>query len=235
MSKLKWDQSGDRLYETGVSKGVLFVKDTSESPATPWLPGVVWNGLTNVTVSPTGAEPNAIYADNIKYLNLMSIEELEASIEAYTYPDEFGECDGSVQIKKGGTATGVSLGQQSRKEFAFAWQTKIGNDLNPDAGYKIHIVYGALASPSERAYDTVNDSPEAITFSWDVTTTPLDVDGHKPTAYIVIDSTKADTNDLAAFEAILYGKDATESPEAPAVPAKLLTPAEVIAHFTNEG
>lgn len=218
MSKLVWDATGQRLYETGVSKGVLFVMNNTGV----YGKGVAWNGLVNVTESPTGAEASAIYADNIKYLNLLSVEELEASIEAYTYPDEFAECDGSATI-----ATGVTIGQQARKTFAFSYQTKIGNDLNPDAGYKIHIIYGCQAGPSERAYDTVNDSPEAITFSWDITTTPVEVPGFKPTALITIDSTKVPAAKLAELEELLYGTAAEE--------ATLPMPAEIITLVGTQG
>lgn len=220
MSKLIWDKSGERFWETGVSKGVLF--PMSEVPG-EYANGVVWNGLVNVTKSPTGAEASAIYADNIKYLNLMSIEELEASLEAYTYPDEFAECDGSATV-----AQGVRIGQQPRKMFALAYQSKIGNDLDPELGYKIHIIYGCQASPSEESHDTVNDSPEAMTFSWDITTTPVNVSGFKPTASITIDSTKTNAAKLAQLEEILYGKDATTEPVAAAVPARLPLPAEII-------
>ena len=199
MPKIVWDKAGERFWETGVSKGVLF--PMSAVPGT-YDDGVAWNGLVNVTQSPTGAEASALYADNIKYLNLMSVEELEASIEAYTYPDEFGECDGSASI-----AQGAKIGQQARKMFALAYQSKIGNDLNPELGYKIHIIYGCMAGPSEKSHDSVNDSPEAMTFSWDLTTTPVEVPGFKPTASIEIDSTKTDPIKLATLEDILYGTD----------------------------
>lgn len=220
MSKIVWDKAGERFWETGVSKGVLF--PMSATPGT-YGDGVAWNGLVNVTQSPTGAEASAIYADNIKYLNLISVEELEASIEAYTYPDEFGECDGSAAI-----AQGAKIGQQARKMFALAYQSKIGSDLEPELGYKIHIIYGCMAGPSERSYDSVNDSPEAMTFSWDLTTTPVDVPGFKPTASIEIDSTKTDATKLAALELILYGTDATTEPVGTAVPARLPLPEEII-------
>ena len=201
MSKLIWDKSGDRFYETGVSKGVLYPFSGSA-----YSTGVAWNGLTAVTESPSGAEATPLYADNIKYLNLVSAEEFGATVEAYTYPDEFAACNGEAQL-----ATGVSIGQQPRKTFGMAYQTKIGNDVNAELGYKIHIIYGALAAPSEKAYATVNDSPEAITFSWELTTTPVEVTGFKPTAYVVIDSTKVDAEKLAALEAILYGSDSEEA------------------------
>lgn len=201
MAKLKWDEAGKHVYETGVSKGVLYVM--SDTPGT-YGKGVAWNGLSSVSESPTGAEVSAIYADNIKYLNLMSREEFEGSIEAYTYPDEFMACDGSASPED---ANGIVIGQQDRKTFAFCYQTKVGNDLNPEAGYKIHIIYGALASPSERSYETVNDSPEAMTFSWDITTTPVAVTGFKPTAHVELDSTKIDKTKLEKIEAKLYGTD----------------------------
>lgn len=205
MAKLVWDKAGEHTYETGVSHGVLY--PMSDTPGT-YDKGVAWNGLSTVTESPSGAEVSAIYADNIKYLNLMSAEEFEGTIEAYTYPDEFMQCDGSASL-----ADGLTVGQQNRKTFAFSYQTKVGNDLNPDAGYKIHIIYGALASPSERSYETINDSPDAISFSWDITTTPVEVTGFKPTAHLEIDSTKVkDKTKLAAVEAKLYGDDTTGTP-----------------------
>ena len=203
MSKLVWDQTGERLYETGVKKGVLYVQDQSGT----YPKGVVWNGLTTVTESPSGAEATPLYADDIKYLNLMSTEELGGTIEAYTYPDEFAECDGSASI-----ATGVLIGQQPRKTFGMAYTTTLGNDVNSNAhGYKLHLIYGALASPSEKSYSTINDSPEAITFSWEFSTTPVNVAGFKPTANIVIDSTKATPEKLTALEKILYGDTETEA------------------------
>lgn len=199
MSKLVWDKTGERLYETGIKNGVLYVQ--SESGTYPT--GVAWNGLTAITESPSGAETTALYADDIKYLNLMSNEEFGATIEAYTYPEEFAECDGSKEL-----VNGVMIGQQARKTFGLCYRTALGNDTEGnDHGYKLHIIYGALAAPSEKAYSTINDSPEAITFSWEITTTPVNVSGAKPTASIVIDSTKADPTKLAALEDILYGKD----------------------------
>lgn len=216
MAKLVWDEAGKHIYETGVSKGVLYVM--SDTPGT-YEKGVAWNGLSSVSESPTGAEVSAIYADNIKYLNLMSREEFEGSIEAYTYPDEFMACDGSASPED---ANGFVIGQQDRKTFAFCYQTKVGNDLNPEAGYKIHIIYGALASPSERSYETVNDSPEAMTFSWDITTTPVAVTGFKPTAHVELDSTKIDKTKLAKIEAKLYGTDE------PSGEPTLLMPDEII-------
>lgn len=213
MAKLVWDKAGEHFYETGVSHGVLY--PMSDTPGT-YDKGVAWNGLSTVTESPSGAEVSAIYADNIKYLNLMSAEEFEGSIEAYTYPDEFMKCDGSASL-----TDGLTVGQQNRKTFAFCYQTKVGNDLDPEAGYKIHIIYGALASPSERSYETVNDSPDAITFSWDITTTPVEVTGLKPTAHLEIDSTKVkDKSKLAKVEDALYGSTSEEP--------KLLLPDEIL-------
>lgn len=212
MSKLVWDQTGERKYETGVKNAVLYVQETAGT----YSNGVAWNGITAVTESPSGAEPTPLYADDIKYLNLLSNEEFGATIEAYMYPEEFEQCDGSASI-----ATGVSIGQQARKAFGLAYKTTVGNDVaNNDFGYKIHLIYGAVASPSEKAYATINDSPEAIIFSWEVTTTPVEVAGHKPTATVVIDSTKVDKEKMAAIEAILFGSDDTE--------ARLPLPAEII-------
>ena len=198
MAKLVWDKTGDRLYETGVKNGVLYIPT-----AGVYSKGVAWNGLTAVTESPSGAEATALYADDTKYLSMMSTEEFGATIEAYTYPDEFAACDGSAEL-----AGGVMIGQQKRSTFGLCYKTTIGNDTEGnDHGYKLHIIYGALAKPSERAYASINDSPEAITFSWEITTTPVNVTGAKPTASLVIDSTKADSSKLAALEDILYGKD----------------------------
>ena len=217
MSKLVWDQTGERLYETGVKKGVLYVQDSGGT----YPKGVVWNGLTTVTESPSGAEATPLYADDIKYLNLMSTEELGGTIEAYTYPDEFAECDGSASL-----AAGVLIGQQPRKTFGMAYTTTLGNDVDSNAhGYKLHLIYGALASPSEKSYSTINDSPEAITFSWEFSTTPVNVAGFKPTANIVIDSTKATPEKLTALEKILYGDTETE--------ARLPLPDEVASIMTQ--
>lgn len=200
MPKLVWDKTGERFYETGVSQGVLYPLNTESSA---YDKGVAWNGLSAVTESPSGAEANAVYADNTKYLSLMSAEEFGATIEAYTYPDEFAQCDGSAEI-----ANGVTIGQQSRKTFGLCYKTVLGNDVDgDDHGYKLHIIYGAMASPSEKGYTTINDSPEAIAFSWEITTTPVTVNGFKPTASLVIDSTKADPTKLAELEKILYGSD----------------------------
>lgn len=222
MAKLVWDQVGERLYETGVKNGVLYPIGANGVYET----GVAWNGLTQVTEKPTGAEPTALYADDIKYLNLFSTEEFGATIEAYTYPDEFMACDGSAEI-----ADGVVIGQQNRKLFGLCYKTTVGNDTEgTDHGYKLHIIYGAQASPSEKAYSTIDDSPEAITFSWDISTTPVDVTvgtgvnavTYKPTATLVIDSTKTDATKLASLEAILYGSDDT-----PGTDPRLPLPAEI--------
>ena len=203
MAKLIWDQTCDRFYETGIDHGVLNPYNTVSKA---YDSGVAWNGLTGVTESPSGAEATPLYADNIKYLNLRSAEEFGATIECYTYPEEFEKLDGSKSL-----ATGVNIGQQSRGTFGLSYRTKVGNDTELDEhGYKLHLIYGATASPSERAYQTVNDSPEAITFSYEVTTTPVEVTGAKPTAILTIDSTKADATKLAALEAILYGTSENE-------------------------
>ena len=201
MAKLVWDQTGERLYETGVKMGVLYPQSAGTYPL-----GVAWNGLTAVTESPSGAEPSPFYADDIKYLNLMSNEEFGGTIEAYMYPDEFAECDGSAELTKG-----VMLGQQKRNAFGLCYRTVLGNDIeNNEHGYKLHLIYGAQASPSEMAYASINDSPEPLTMSWEFTTTPVEVTGHKPTSRIIIDSTKADPTKLKALEDILYGKDDQE-------------------------
>lgn len=198
MSKIKWDVTGQRLYETGVDRGVLYVKgDEGEYGV-----GVPWNGLVSVTESPEGAEPNPVYADNIKYLTLISNEEFKATIEAYTYPEEFEECDGSVEL-----VDGLTIGQQARKGFGFSYRTIVGNDTASNAhGYKLHIVYGCTAQPSDKAYETVNDTPEAITFSWEIDTDPVEMWGDlRPTSILTIDSTRVDKEDLKALEAVLYG------------------------------
>lgn len=197
-NKIKWDAEGEHFYETGVKQGVLYPAKVGGGYNT----GVAWNGLTSVSESPEGAEVTAIYADNQKYLNLMSAEDFGGTIEAYTYPDEFAECDGSANI-----AQGIKIGQQTRKKFAVSYRTEIGNDETAELGYKIHIVYNCLASPSERQYETVNDSPDAITFSWEFSTTPVTVTGYKPSATAVIDSTKLAEGKLELIEAALYGTD----------------------------
>ena len=218
-SPLVWDQTGEKFYETGVKNGVLYVQHTDGT----YPKGVAWNGLTAVTESPSGAEKTALYADDTKYLNMMSAEEFGATIEAYTYPDEFAQCDGSAEI-----ADGVTIGQQARKTFGMVYKTTLGNDVsNNDYGYKLHIIYGALASPSEKGYSTINDSPEAITFSWEVTTTPVNVTGKKPTASLVIDSTKANPEKLTALEKILFGS--TEAA------ARLPLPDEIATLMKNLG
>lgn len=202
MAKLVWDESGKRVYETGVRNGVLYVQGAEGAYGN----GVAWNGLTAVTESPSGAEPTALYADDIKYLELFSAEEFGATIEAYTYPEEFEACDGSASLGKG-----VSIGQQDRKAFGLCYRTVVGNDIKGNEnGYKLHLIYGAKAKPSEKAYQTVNDSPEAITFSWEVSTTPVNVAGFKPTASLTIDSTKIEAAKLQQIEALLYGGDSTE-------------------------
>lgn len=216
---IEWDGVGEKIYETGVDHGVLYIP----SALGVYDTGFAWNGLVSVTESPAGAEPNPQFADNIKYLNLLSAEEFNGTIEAFTYPDEFGQCDGTAEPEPG-----VQLGLQSRKSFGLCYRTKIGNDVDGvDHGYKLHLIYGAMVSPSEKAYQTINESPEAITFSWEFTTTPAPVTGYKPTASIVIDSTKVDAGDLAALEAILYGN--STGPVQPELP----TPDEVIALFAT--
>ena len=217
MAKLVWDESGKRIYETGVQKGVLYVQNEGGT----YPKGVAWNGLTAVTESPSGAEATPLYADDIKYLELRSAEEFGATIEAYTYPEEFEACDGSASLAKG-----VSIGQQDRKAFGLCYRTVVGNDVQGNAhGYKLHLIYGAVASPSEKAYATVNDSPEAVTFSWEITTTPVEIEGFKPTASITIDSTKVNPTKLAELEKKLYGDTSTE--------AQLPLPSEVKTIFAE--
>ena len=217
--KIAWDQTGERLYETGADRGVLYHLDEFNK----YTRGYAWNGMIGVTESPAGAEATDLYADNIKYLSMRSAETFGATIEAYTYPDEFAECDGSAEI-----ATGVKIGQQTRKTFGLCYRTVIGNDTNGnDHGYLLHLIYGCTASPSEKPYATINDSPEAITFSWEVTTTPVNVEGFKPTASLTIDSTKANATDLATLEGILYGTAAGAEGTPAAVEPRLPLPDEV--------
>lgn len=213
MARLVWDATGSRLYETGTKMGVLYPLNASGV----YTPGVAWNGLSAVTESPSGADPNAIWADDIKYLELRGAEEFGGTIEAYTYPDEWAKCDGSAEI-----TTGVMIGQQVRSPFGLCYRTVLGNDVKrDDYGYKLHLIYNATASPSEKSYQTINDSPEAISFSWEYTTTPVEVAGYKPASQITIDSTKVDHEKLAALEAILYGGDETD-PRLP-LPSEVIT------------
>ena len=216
MAKLTWDDTGKRFYETGVDQGVLYVRDSDGA----YPLGVPWNGLINVTESPEGAEPNAQYADNMKYVNIQSTEEFKATIEAFTYPEEFAECDGSAQPKPG-----AFIGQQERKTFGLVYRTKIGNDLTQEAGYKLHLVWGAVAAPSEKAYATINDSPEPTTFSWEITTTPVNVTGYLPTSTMTLDSIELGSVKMAAIEAKLFG-DATNA-------AALLMPDAILALITT--
>lgn len=224
MSKLVWDKTGERLYETGVKQCVLYLQKEKDSENRPYANGVAWNGITNISEKPTGAEATALYADDIKYLNLISNEDFEASVEAYTYPDEFGLCDGSVEL-----ADGVIIGQQKRNTFGLCYRTTLGNDVDGnDYGYKLHFIYGATAAPSEKGYSTINDSPEAITFSWELKTTPVNVSGKdmRPTACLTIDSTKVkNAEKLTALEAIIYGTELTEP--------RLPLPDEIAALFAT--
>lgn len=214
MAKIVWDKAAEHFYETGVDHGVLYPqKETGE-----YDKGVAWNGLTAVTESPSGAEATDLYADNIKYLSLLSAETFAATLEAYTYPDEFATLDGSGEL-----SAGVMIGQQARSAFGLCYRTQLGNDVKgSDYGYKLHIIYGAKASPSEKSYSTINDSPEAITFSWELSTTPVAVEGFKPTASLVIDSTKVGTAKMAKLEAKLYGTDAASGGEGATEPTLLL-------------
>lgn len=217
MARITWDETGKRLYETGVRHGVLYPRD----PSGAYPKGVAWNGLTTITESPSGAEATPLYADDIKYLNLVSAEEFSATVEAYTYPDEFAICDGSAAI-----AEGVLIGQQTRQTFGLCYRTVLGNDVElENYGYKIHLIYGCVAAPSDKGYQTINDSPDAISFSWEVTTTPENVTGFKPTASLVVDSTKVNPEKLKEFEDILYGDASNE--------AKLPLPDEVAAIFAT--
>lgn len=203
MAALAWDTTGQRFFELGVDHGVLYPFNSTSST---YPKGVAWNGLTSVNESPDGAEPNDMWADNMKYATIRSTETFGGTIEAYTYPDEFELCDGSASI-----ATGVTIGQQTRSAFGLSYRTRIGNDVNDELGYKLHLVYGATASPSEKSYETINDSPDAITFSWEFDTTPVAIKGYKPTSLITIDSTKADPTALASLLVILYGGENTEA------------------------
>lgn len=218
MSRLVWDQTGERLFETGTDRGVIYPYDTANHT---YGKGVAWNGLTAVTESPSGAEASPLYADNIKYLELRSAEEFGATIEAYTYPDEFAVLDGSASL-----ADGVTIGQQKRGLFGFCYRTKLGNDVDgDDHGYKLHLIYGCTASPTEKGYQTVNDSPDAITFSWEISTTPVSVKGFKPTACLTVDSTKCDPTKLKALEILLYGSNGEDG--STATEPKLPLPDEV--------
>lgn len=217
MAQLVWDETGKRVYETGVDRGVLYIPD----PQGVYTNGVAWNGLTSVSETPSGAEPNAQYADNIKYLNLFSAEEFGGTIEAFTYPDEFNQFDGLAV-----PSPGLTIGQQRRKSFGLSYRSKVGNDVDgDDHGYKLHLIYGAMASPSEKAYNTVSDSPEAITFSWEISTTPVSVPGMSPTSIITINSTTADATILAALEQILYGSEGVD----PALPL----PGTIVTMFSG--
>lgn len=221
--RLKWDQVGERRYETGVDRGVLYIPDETGA----YDEGHAWNGLVTVSESPSGAEATPQYADNIKYLNLVSAEQFGATIEAFTYPDEFAQFDGTVEAQPG-----VLVGQQTRGTFGLAYRTQVGNDvLGTDLGYKLHLIYGAMAAPTEKAYGTVNETPEALTFSWELSTTPVEVPGFRPSAALVIDSTKVEAADLAALETILYGTDSPDEGVTPAVIARLPLPEEIIALF----
>lgn len=216
MPRIEWDKTGEKYLESGVDHAVLYLTDKDGA----YSSGYAWNGITGITESPSGADANDFYADNIKYASLRAAETFGATVEAYTYPDEWAACDGSASL-----AEGVMIGQQSRATFGLSYRTKISNDLSLDA-YKLHLVYGATASPSEKAYTTINDSPDANTFSWEITTTPVNVAGYKPTAILTIDSRKVSTENLAALEAVLYGSDSEE--------AKLPTPDEVAAFFKDD-
>lgn len=224
MSKLVFDAAGERFFETGVSKCVLFPH--SGNASTGYEKGVAWNGITNITDKPSGAEATPLWADNIKYLNLFSAEQFAASIQAYTYPDEWAECDGSGK-PKGELSNAVSLGQQDRKMFGLCYRTEVGNDQNDRMGYILHFIYNCKASPSEKAFNTVNDSPEAIQFSWEVSTTPVEVEGFKPTAYITVDSRKATKEQMTALENYVYGTDQAD----PTFP----TPAKILEFFPSSG
>lgn len=227
MARIVWDADTKRLYETGVRMGVLYPKSDSGT----YPKGVAWNGLTAVTESPSGAEVTALWADDIKYLNLHSAEEFGGTIEAYTYPDEFMACDGSAEV-----ADGVTIGQQARRPFGLCYRTVVGNDsVGEGYGYKLHLVYGCDASPSEKGYQTINDSPDAITFSWEFSTTPVNVTGHKATACLIVDSTKVTSDKLKALEDILYGTEAASGETGTGTDPRLPLPDEVITLFTAAG
>lgn len=227
MSRVKWDEAGKRFYETGVDHAVLYPIDDNGK----YSRGVPWNGITAISESPSGAEANPLYADNIKYLNLIAAEDFGATIEAYTYPDEWGECDGSAE-----PVTGISIGQQARKTFGLCYRTKLGNDIKgQEYGFKLHLIYGALAAPSERGYQTINDSPEAITFSWTITTTPVEVEGFKPTACLTIDSSKiTDETKLNKILDLLYGTDADADTNTEETVAQLPLPDKIIEILKGE-
>lgn len=222
VGRIKWDETGERFFETGIDHGVLYPIDAEGA----YSQGYGWNGLTAVNESPEGGEPTALYADNIKYLEMMSAEEWKGSIEAYMYPDAFEECDGSKS-----PVAGLSFGQQARRKFGMAYRTRVGNDIDGDAhGYKIHLLYGLMASPSDKGYETVNDSPDAITFSWDISSTPVAVnDNYKPLSTIVIDSTKLNPTKLAALEAVLWGTDPDETTQTAGTAPRLPMPAEILS------
>lgn len=231
MAKIVWDAPTKHFYENGVKNAVLYVKDSNG-----YGTGVAWNGITAITESPSGAEPTPLYADDQKYLNLMSAEEFGATVEAYTYPDEFAECDGSAELLE--NVTGITIGQQDRKSFGLAYKTTIGNDVNASLGYKIHLIYGATASPSEKPYNTINDSPDAINFSWSLTTVPENVtkvEGKKATANLIIDSTKVTAANLKKLEDKLFGVDADPEKSIEEVQPTLLTPDEIITLLTTVG
>ena len=217
MSKLVWDETGKHFFEAGVEMGVLYIPTDGA-----YSKGVVWNGLSKVSEKPSGAEPSPVYADNNQYLNLMSAEKFTATLEAYTYPDEFAICDGSAELSKG-----VTIGQQTRKQFGLCYRTKVGNDIDQELGYKLHLIYGAQAAPSEKGYTTIGDKVDALTMSWEMSTTPVKVKGFKPTASLTIDSTKADPTKLAALEVILYGKDPTTAQGTDGVEPRLPLPDEI--------
>ena len=227
MSKIVWDATGERFFETGVDQAVLYILNENNE----YNNGVAWNGITSITESPSGADANPLYADNIKYLNLIAAEDFGATIEAYTYPDEWAQCDGSAEL-----ATGINIGQQSRKTFGLCYRTKIGNDvLGQEKGYKLHLIYGGLASPSDRSYQTINDNPDAITFSWTITTTPVNVTGHKATACLTIDSTKIAPAKLRILENALYGTNTAAAVDAVYAATTDTAPQSGKTYYTKSG